>query len=640
MQTAIKLPENGILGRKFSKKKPLPPAKELEREFTNLSKGRTKVPEKVEYWKDQRDFVRKVYSTHWFDLFIGFVIVSNAIQIGVDQSFDLVGMQSSATKTLEDIFLVIYVLELGFRFFAYGLITSLKSSWVRLDVVLVLLGIITSWIVDPLVGQKAQGLGPLLVLRLLRLLRLVRILRLLRVLSKIPEFWVMVRGFLNGWNIMVCTVTTFTLTLYIFSCMAVEIITKHPLNKSDPEFRDHVDTFFPNLPTAMLTLVRFAVLDNTSEVYFPLVNKDPWLFLFFGMVLLTISIVTFNLLGAVLYSSTIELGVQETDAARRAQQDEWCCLMTDLKKMFIRLDKDGSGHLSEEEIRQIHPDDMSKLSQALRCSTPFEIFQSLDVDGSGEISIAEFFDGALDIMLDGDDKKALGIKRMEKQVETMHWRLKDLFTTQHDLELKVNRIFEEVKGYKDFKLLPSGVSTPMSAYDVDDLKRGQRPTDTAEKKARDDTREWLQELTSRLQQIWAATLHQSMELTLQQARAFDEKMTASNALLSQKVQSRSKSASAQLEVTDAYSEVISVGSQNSATRDGGFTSRDSKLRDPGLFSNRSSKRRPSNLSAVSTRSQNLAPSEASSRCSSPREIPPSIPASKNYGGHLADRSAV
>lgn len=73
-----------------------------------------------------------------------------------------------------------------------------------------------------------------------------------------------------------------------------------------------------------------------------------------------------------------------------------------------------------------------------------DIFNALDTDKSGEISINEFFDTVLDCCL---VKGSADLKRMEKQIEHMHWRLKETFSTQHDIELILknnNKILREL----------------------------------------------------------------------------------------------------------------------------------------------------------------------------------------------------
>tara|TARA_A100001015_G_scaffold310408_1_gene411742 strand:- start:1354 stop:1581 length:228 start_codon:yes stop_codon:yes gene_type:complete len=46
-------------------------------------------------------------------------------------------------NTLEVVFLFVYSIELGMRFFAHGL-SCLQSSWVRFDFLLVMLGLMTT----------------------------------------------------------------------------------------------------------------------------------------------------------------------------------------------------------------------------------------------------------------------------------------------------------------------------------------------------------------------------------------------------------------------------------------------------------------------------------------------------------------
>eukprot|EP00930_Biecheleria_cincta_P042247 TRINITY_DN29062_c0_g1_i1.p1 TRINITY_DN29062_c0_g1~~TRINITY_DN29062_c0_g1_i1.p1 ORF type:complete len:654 (-),score=109.45 TRINITY_DN29062_c0_g1_i1:198-2159(-) len=449
----------------------------------------------------------KVLQSMWFDLTIAILIALNAIVIGIELSMQLEGHDLTAFRVLDSLFLVSYIVEISLRFFAFGFVASMKLSAVQFDALLIFLGALCAWVLEPIAGDSGTGtsadaLGPVLVLRMFRLLRLGRTLRLLRVFSRIHEFWLLVRGFVNGIGIMMCTVVMFTLFIYVFSCMGVEIITKHPLNDQDEVFRQHVQDHFSNLPSTMLTLARFAVLDNTSEVYVPLVRRDPWLFFYFGTILLVISLIAFNLLSAVIFNSTMEQNINESDQARKAQEDEWSQLLGDLKRMFLRLDQDGSGQLSREEVQNIHPVDMQKLTQALNIKTPMEVFNALDVDGSGELSITEFFDGTLDLLLNNNDKNAIHVKRMEKQVETMHWRLRDLFNTQHDLDLKLDKLVggleslsvQEGMGISAFRGGPSFAGCSVSPNGDASQSAGQ--------------------LAERLQKIWEESVQQTLKLTM------------------------------------------------------------------------------------------------------------------------------
>lgn len=487
--------------------------------LANSRKGANDAPEKSEVEdvvQDCKKVLRRVLDSMAFDLTIAALIALNAVVIGIELSMQLEGQDVEAFRVIDSLFLVSYIIEISMRFFAFGFMASMRLSAVQFDALLILLGASCAWVLEPIAGDSGTGtsadaLGPVMVLRMFRLLRLGRTLRLLRVFSRIHEFWLLVRGFVNGLGIMTCTVVMFTLFIYVFSCMGVEIITKHPLNTSDEVFRQHVEDHFANLPLTMLTLARFAVLDNTSEIYVPLVRRDPWLFIYFGSIILVISLIAFNLLSAVIFNSTMEQNINESDAARKAQEDEWSQLLGDLKRMFLRLDQDGSGQLSREEVVNIHPVDMQKLTQALNIKTPMEVFNALDVDGSGELSITEFFDGALDLLMNNSDKNAIHVKRMEKQIETMHWRLRDLFNTQHDLDLKLDKL---VGGLEGFSMHDSPGSPHISALQGSALTSASFVGGSTAPNG--GMSQSVGQLSERLQKIWDTSMQQTLKLTMQE----------------------------------------------------------------------------------------------------------------------------
>merc|ERR1719464_804655 len=95
----------------------------------------------------------------------------------------------------------------------------------------------------------------------------------------------------------------------------------------DPVFKAHVEKHFSSLMQTMFTLIHFIVVDNMSDVYGPLVEKDPWLTIYFVLLILVISIVLMNLLSAVIFSCTLDQNTAEQDAFRKAQETEWTCII-------------------------------------------------------------------------------------------------------------------------------------------------------------------------------------------------------------------------------------------------------------------------------------------------------------------------
>lgn len=111
--------------------------------------------------------------------------------------------------------------------------------------------------------------------------------------------------------------------------------------------------------------------------------------------------------------------------------------------MFLRLDEDGSGCVSREEIEGIIESDRQMLQDTLCISNPTEIFDALDVDGSGSLEIDEFCDGIWQV---ATSKAPIEIKRIEKQVHILREQGKDSARIQASTWRAVetmHRVFEE-----------------------------------------------------------------------------------------------------------------------------------------------------------------------------------------------------
>lgn len=398
-------------------------------------------PKGEEGLQTTRSMARQLLMSIQFDLAIGVVISLNAVSIGTEQTLQLSGHSVAPVQVVESLFLVVYIFELGLRCYVHGL-SCFKDNWVKFDAFLLAMGILNSWIIEPFVKEMPNELGLIMVLRVGRLLRLAKMARFF---SQIQDFWKLIRGLFGSLSIMTYTFVLLVIILYVFSSLGFELITKHDMNigaDPDPHFQEQVNMYFRSLPQIMCTLIQFVTLDDMHLVYKPLIEKDPFLAIYFVLVILVMSIVVVNLVAAVIFSCCLEQNVYESDELQRQQEERWAELIRDLKEMFIRLDCDNSGQLTRDNMMNISPEDQEQLSEALGFSSPMEIFNALDIDRSGTISINEFFDGIWDVMLTKGDVE---MKRMEKQVESIHWRLKESFSLQHDARLGMNRILKQLE---------------------------------------------------------------------------------------------------------------------------------------------------------------------------------------------------
>merc|ERR1719183_3268940 len=77
-----------------------------------------------------------------FDYFIGLIIVSNSVTMGLQHNLELAGTDTTYINLLENLFLCVYVFELLLRFYVYGWRSCLHDGWVRFDLLIVIIGVI------------------------------------------------------------------------------------------------------------------------------------------------------------------------------------------------------------------------------------------------------------------------------------------------------------------------------------------------------------------------------------------------------------------------------------------------------------------------------------------------------------------
>lgn len=397
-------------------------AASMIRSMTNMSWSESS------FFSGKRNICSRILYSPRFDAMMGCIIIANSITIGLEQSFTLAGRSTRFITVMEHFFIFMYGSELSLRIHVQGW-KCFEDHWVKFDALLVFLGVTTSWILEPALGH-VEGLGPVLVLRTARLFRLARAVRLL---IKFRELWMLVQGLMNSASTMLYTLLMLIVVLYIFSSIAIEIITRHPLargDNADPEFQEIVTEFFGSLPNTMLTLLQFVTLDSMNVIYRPIIKKDWWLGIYFVALILVVSIALMNLVTAVVVESALQQAMKDNVMVQQQRKKERKKFVHHLKKIFQRLDEDGSGEVTPDEISNMDQSDKQEMANILGINDPNEIFSMLDVDKSGSLGIDEFCDGVLQYV---DSAGSLDMKRLEKKLDHIKWRMDAFETCQMDL---------------------------------------------------------------------------------------------------------------------------------------------------------------------------------------------------------------
>eukprot|EP00927_Polykrikos_kofoidii_P066156 TRINITY_DN61803_c0_g1_i1.p1 TRINITY_DN61803_c0_g1~~TRINITY_DN61803_c0_g1_i1.p1 ORF type:complete len:761 (-),score=125.87 TRINITY_DN61803_c0_g1_i1:205-2388(-) len=365
-----------------------------------------------------RQQLTAVLESSSFDVVIAIIIVLNSVLVGVEQSLRNQGKGEEICQMIEHFFLSTYVAELLLRVYVKGLV-CLKDPWVAFDASLVAIGISSSWIIMPIVGDSeiAREIGLLMVLRIARLLRLARALRML---ASFRDLWMLVRSLLNSATTMLHVMVLLLIILYTFSCLSMEIITDNSrMSRMEPEyveFQEVVSTHFADLPQTLLTLTQFITLDSLGEIYRPLVKADWKLSIFFMALILVVSIVAMNIVTAVIVNSAVEQAMEDKDLRKAQDQLRKKRMLRDLQSLFDRLDEDNSGVLTRDEVAYMDPEDQELLSSLSGSCDPTELFDSLDVNGSGGVRVEEFIDG---VWQNAISSAPVEIKRIDKQMSLL-----------------------------------------------------------------------------------------------------------------------------------------------------------------------------------------------------------------------------
>ncbi|CAK8999390.1 unnamed protein product [Durusdinium trenchii] len=366
----------------------------LEEVLTDHSKKRIRLT----VWQERRETLKTVVDSTAFEYVTAVLILMNIALIGVEAEMDLLGMDTWWAADVERIFLGIYTVELLIRLTAGGR-EAFQNSWFWLDVFLVCVGLV-ALVVVPLVESEASSQEGWMQLLIVRGLRLLRLARILRTVKRFKVVWRLVSGLLSVWDTMASTTVLIFLGLYIFGCIAAEVIA------NDPDLRDNAETAgivrrnFSSLPKATLTLLQFVTLDGIANIYFPLVMQKPFLIIYFLPLLMFLSIALMNLVTAVLVEHALEHASQEAELARIKTKEQIKATLPDLLEIFSALDQDGSGYITLEEVANVPLHVLpQKVYEKVTVDSMEDMFELLDADGGGSLSLAEFLEGLLSVLL-------------------------------------------------------------------------------------------------------------------------------------------------------------------------------------------------------------------------------------------------
>lgn len=241
-------------------------------------------------------------SSRRWEQFIIAVIIVNAITLGLETSPEVMAVAGPFLMTLDAVILVIFVVEIALRLYAYGL-KFFRDPWSIFDFVIVGIALIPSS-------------GPFTVLRALR------ILRVLRLISVVPSLRKVIGGLVASLPGIGSIFVLLMLVFYVFAVMATKLY-----GATFPEW-------FGSIPASLYTLFQVMTLESWSMgIVRPVMEVHPEAWIFFVPFIACTAFTVLNLFIGVIVSAMQEEHESSADADRAAIQTETALVLAEVRAL-------------------------------------------------------------------------------------------------------------------------------------------------------------------------------------------------------------------------------------------------------------------------------------------------------------------
>ncbi|CAE8651548.1 unnamed protein product [Polarella glacialis] len=342
-----------------------------------------------------RALIRKIQQSTATDLFVGMIILTDVCLGCYTIDLSAAGKDTPSWVTDYSVFcFAIYTLELLATWFVHKS-AVFRDWWFGLDAFIVLAGLLEFYIAA--MGADVSSIN---LVRFLRIFRMVRMLKIFRKWSMLKDLWKLVK------MTMACTKMLFWSFIFCFvvmtcwSMIAVELLDPLVIKlANDGAWPDcpQCSQSFKTVMDANLTFFKTIVAgDSWGLLAMPMIAAQPWTAIIFIGSLLTIVFGVLNLIVAVVVDEFAEQ--RQRDVRHQAQEldDNHEIDLKLLQKMFAKIDQDGSGELSLEELQngaRTNPEFCDRLRVMDIDEKDLEhLFKMLDDDGSGFITPEEFIE--------------------------------------------------------------------------------------------------------------------------------------------------------------------------------------------------------------------------------------------------------
>lgn len=354
-----------------------------------------------------------------FDAFFGFVVITNAVFIGIDLEMST----SSGTPDL-GVFLAFRAVQYLYTFlFASELLLRIRAAdgvrhffwtddwhWNSLDFFIVISSL---WeiIVDitHMLGEgglsSLAGVSSLKAFRIIRITRVVKTVRVIRLFRFVLKLRTLITSIASTLTSLFWAMILLTLVIYVFAILFAQTVNdyvQHPDMMSvvlTEREKLAADRYFKDLPTTMLSLfMSIAGGVSWEEVIAPLISISSiwaWIFLFYFFFTY---FAVLNVVTAVFCQSAIDSAQSDHTMMVQSILDDKEAHLEKIKTLFSHMAYDEEGGITfsmfEEKINSAEVKEYFA-TLGLDVWDAWSFFKLLDADAGGSVEIEEFLMGCL-----------------------------------------------------------------------------------------------------------------------------------------------------------------------------------------------------------------------------------------------------
>jgi len=368
-------------------------------------------------------WLQRMVHGHVFEMFFGFLIMTNSIFMGVEVDY-------TANNPTSDSPLSFYVVNYLYTFFftvelfirvsadrlSYCQGGCKKQMWNALDVIIV----VSSLFEVVLDGMKFMrdaededgggvNVSNLRIVRIIRISKLMRLFRIGRIMKFVRSLRTLIISIIHTLKSVFWSLLLLTIIIYVFAIIFAQAVSDYnvsvifnvvPDGFSSNE-REQLLYHWGTLPDAMLSLF-MSISGGVSwiDVVKPLrLLNTIWLFIF----LCFIGFVYFavlNVVTGVFCQSAIESTQQDQESMVQAFISNKNLYTTRFKNLFSELDAEDTGIITRDEFEEHINDDRVQAyfgTLGLEAQDAIRLFETLDMSDADEvgIDIEDFVDGCL-----------------------------------------------------------------------------------------------------------------------------------------------------------------------------------------------------------------------------------------------------